>query len=787
MSSTSKSDELPTRNELKETLARYFEAMTEEHVDIVVESLTDLFLPENKWEKGALRSLAQSDYLGRGQAWKEEHYSNRLLPSPMDYALMIVAADDRRFERMFPRALPYCPQPLIGRWEMVERSHGTELEEPPPIWELGPAGKVSATGFADKAESWNLCRDNSPHRLSLLNERAYFNSCFLVKRVDDRELVLHGLDRQGDFRFQRLPPNAASLSGPATTSEKPQPWSPFTWKDGAFVEQASIVSMNFARQLQTARVPLDALDTCIACWWQALSGLSEGEVPAERLHKLDHDLASTANRFPALRRWMIALRRPVCTANDLGWLGQFLIETQNRLAANLWSSWLEGRPGPPPRIPKQTNFPIYSGIGDGAFLIIGHISGTPARGLYRAVKMADPSKRYLATMGSRQRRALDERARELSFAAGGAPALELVGRLDDKDEYHVLVEEEPAGVRTNQLPLPLPLETIVDLAAQVAKFLDAMHAMGSVVRYLRPELIYADLNDNAKLSGIAVRTEAFLSDVIPPCYGVLPLFETIYCAPEVVAAVDIVSPAADVFSLSAIVALWRFGEHPFAGETATAQIAALWQDPQPSFPEWSRVGPVLADGMHRDPAARPSLDELIRRLREAAMPLPDLDDEDDEDDESGPSDDSGIFGGVLSYIEARYREAITASIQAIGQVRGPFNGTYHEVSRTTFSFHPASADRPGKIEMQIPQRSAGATPLAGSTESIELHAKDVDGNSVAITGTLKIGPARDAHRHREASFEAIVPGGARISRHGLVEALLSNRRLQLIENSVTWE
>lgn len=65
-------------------------------------------------------------------------------------------------------------------------------------------------------------------------------------------------------------------------------------------------------------------------------------------------------------------------------------------------------------------------------------------------------------------------------------------------------------------------------------------------------------------------------------------------------------------------------------EHYTNRVLPSPMDFQPFRLDWSRFGPLLADGMHRDPAARPPLHELIRRLQEAVEPIPELDTDDDE-------------------------------------------------------------------------------------------------------------------------------------------------------------
>jgi hypothetical protein len=138
-----------------------------------------------------------------------------------------------------------------------------------------------------------------------------------------------------------------------------------------------------------------------------------------------------------------------------------------------------------------------------------------------------------------------------------------------------------------------------------------------VVRFLRPELVYVvDRPSGLELGGIAPRAEAFVAGATP-CYGVGSLFDSVFAAPEVLAMAP-AAAAADTFSFAAMIGFWLTGEHPFEGDTPVAQLGAIaagrgrmWNGPV-------ALGMVLADGLDPDPAARPSLADLVRALERAA-------------------------------------------------------------------------------------------------------------------------------------------------------------------------
>ena len=82
-------------------------------------------------------------------------------------------------------------------------------------------------------------------------------------------------------------------------------------------------------QLQAAGVPIAALEMAIMFWSHALDGLQPGQaVPAERLARLDRELAINHQGLPSLERWMAALRAHAAVAEDLDWIIQFLMQAR---------------------------------------------------------------------------------------------------------------------------------------------------------------------------------------------------------------------------------------------------------------------------------------------------------------------------------------------------------------------------------------------------------------------------------------------------------------------------
>jgi serine/threonine protein kinase len=262
--------------------------------------------------------------------------------------------------------------------------------------------------------------------------------------------------------------------------------------------------------------------------------------------------------------------------------------------------------------PMDDGFPIGESLAGGG-VITDAIRGDDARGMFHAVDAA--KRRLLVTVTSRQKRPLDLLEEELGYQVDGVARLRDITPLGDS--HASMVEEEPPGRPSTDHDLPLAPDTAVALAGELAAVLERAHGEGLVLIGVRPELVYLEERGGVlHVAGLAPRADLFVSGA-SAVYGAKPLFDQLFAAPEVLTMQKSVSPAADVFSLCAVLAVWLTGEHPFEGETQTAQLGSIvggrgrpWSGP-------AALGMALARGLERTPRARPSLPELFAELRAA--------------------------------------------------------------------------------------------------------------------------------------------------------------------------
>jgi hypothetical protein len=157
-----------------------------------------------------------------------------------------------------------------------------------------------------------------------------------------------------------------------------------------------------------------------------------------------------------------------------------------------------------------------------------------------------------------------------------------------------MVEAEPGGTSVSTLWRATTSAQAVRWALTLARIAADAHAAGHALVGIRPEVVYVD---GDRVRGIAPRCEPFLATSERPEHGVAPCFDQFFLAPEVLAQPDRpASPAADVFSICAMLALWLTGEHPFEGE-GMLQAMAISAGTRRAVAVAPQFRPVLDNGL----------------------------------------------------------------------------------------------------------------------------------------------------------------------------------------------
>ena len=154
---------------------------------------------------------------------------------------------------------------------------------------------------------------------------------------------------------------------------------------------------------------------------------------------------------------------------------------------------------------------------------------------------------------------------------------------------------------------PLPSGSVRALGAGLAEALDAVHKLGLVHRDVKPSNVLLAL-DGPRLIDFGI-TRALDAAVQLTRTGLL-VGSPGYLSPEQ-ARGTAAGPASDVFSLGAVLAFAAAGASPFGEKlpVATLLYRVLHEDPDLSrlAPE---LRPLVAACMAKNPAARPTLDQL---------------------------------------------------------------------------------------------------------------------------------------------------------------------------------
>jgi serine/threonine protein kinase len=156
---------------------------------------------------------------------------------------------------------------------------------------------------------------------------------------------------------------------------------------------------------------------------------------------------------------------------------------------------------------------------------------------------------------------------------------------------------------------PLPLSSVLTLAAGLAEGLAAVHEAGVIHRDLKPSNVLLAA-DGPRLIDFGISQAADFSQVT---LAGMVIGTPGFMSPEQ-AVGDPVGPASDIFGLGAVLAFAATGEGPYGtGSPSVRQQRVLFSAPRlDNLP--AALRPIVARCMAADPAARPTANQFLAEL-----------------------------------------------------------------------------------------------------------------------------------------------------------------------------
>jgi serine/threonine protein kinase len=175
----------------------------------------------------------------------------------------------------------------------------------------------------------------------------------------------------------------------------------------------------------------------------------------------------------------------------------------------------------------------------------------------------------------------------------------------------------------------IPPNRVADIISQIAAGVHAAHAAGIVHRDLKPEnVMYDEKSGEVKLLDFGIATDTDSSPEQRLTRAGFFVGTLMYVAPEALSG-ELVTPAADQYSLATIAYFLLSGSLPYTAKTPREMFSQLLSQPpiplnsaRPGMKFSSAVESVIMRGLAKDPTKRyPDTVEFANALRDAvALP-----------------------------------------------------------------------------------------------------------------------------------------------------------------------
>jgi serine/threonine protein kinase len=257
-------------------------------------------------------------------------------------------------------------------------------------------------------------------------------------------------------------------------------------------------------------------------------------------------------------------------------------------------------------------FRLGSVLGEGATGVVYRASDGVQEVAVKILRAEDPT--------AQKRFAREARLARMSESRHLVPVLEVGDR-------YIVMPLYRGGTLAERLRTErqLSLDETIDLAAQLGKGLDALHACAIVHRDVKPSNVLLDGSGGAALADFGLARGADSTQLTRD--GQL-VGTAQYLAPELIEG-EAATPASDVYALGCVLYECLIGEPPFTGRaSAEVGFAHLFEpppDPRERRPELSADFTLgLLTALEKDPSRRPTSGTAVARmlhLGHSAAPL----------------------------------------------------------------------------------------------------------------------------------------------------------------------
>jgi serine/threonine-protein kinase len=186
------------------------------------------------------------------------------------------------------------------------------------------------------------------------------------------------------------------------------------------------------------------------------------------------------------------------------------------------------------------------------------------------------------------------------------------------DRFGIVMEYVPDGDLRHTIPLPCPISLALELLAQVADGLAAIHAQGITHRDLKPEnVLVQKLQDGSLQARVTDFGVSHRSDSLSSRHNGI-VGTAGYLSPESAKGLR-AGPEGDIYAVGVMLYEMCTGQRPFIAENALAVIRAHVESPVPrppamADPLWELVSQLLA----KEPGRRPEAAAVALKLRALA-------------------------------------------------------------------------------------------------------------------------------------------------------------------------